>query len=68
MNIEEAKEEIIRSVRAYTAKDAYGARRIPSMKQRPLLLMGPPGIGKTAVMEQAAAACGVSIPRFCPTP
>lgn len=61
MNIEEAKEEIIRSVRAYTAKDAYGARRIPSMKQRPLLLMGPPGIGKTAVMEQAAAACGVGL-------
>ena len=57
MNIEEAKEEIIRSVRAYTAKDAYGCSRIPVPKQRPLLLIGPPGVGKTAVMEQAADAC-----------
>ena len=45
MNIEEAKEEIIRSVRAYTAKDAYGCSRIPVPKQRPLLLIGPPGVG-----------------------
>lgn len=61
MNIEEAKEEIIRSVRAYTAKDAYGCSRIPVPKQRPLLLIGPPGVGKTAVMEQAADACGVGL-------
>ena len=54
MNIREAKEEIIRTVRAYTAKDDRGCGRIPSVRQRPVLLIGPPGIGKTAIMEQAA--------------
>lgn len=61
MNIQEAKEEIIRSVRAYTAKDAHGCYRIPAVRQRPVLLMGPPGIGKTAIMEQAAEECGVGL-------
>lgn len=61
MNIQEAKEEIIRSVRAYTAKDESGCYRIPVVQQRPVLLMGPPGIGKTAIMEQAASECGVGL-------
>lgn len=59
MNIKQAKEEIIRTVRAYTAKDCCGCYKIPSSRQRPILLIGPPGIGKTAVMEQAARTCGV---------
>lgn len=57
MNIKEAKEEIIRTVRAYTAKDDRGFYRIPAVCQRPMLLIGPPGIGKTAIMEQAAREC-----------
>ncbi len=61
MNIQEAKEEIIRTVKAYTSKNAAGEYVIPAEKQRPLLLIGPPGIGKTAIMEQAAAACGVNL-------
>ena len=61
MNIKEAKEEIIHTVQAYTAKDEKGNYRIPSRRQRPLLLIGPPGIGKTAVMEQAAAQCQVGL-------
>lgn len=61
MNIREAKEEIIRTVRAYTAKDDSGSYRIPSVRQRPVLLIGPPGIGKTAIMEQAAKECGVGL-------
>ncbi|MBS6397116.1 MAG: AAA family ATPase [Clostridiales bacterium] len=61
MNIQEAKEEIVRSVRAYTAKDGQGDYRIPVSKQRPVFLLGPPGIGKTAIMEQAAAECGVGL-------
>ena len=54
MNIQEAKTEIIRTFRAYTKRKADGTYRIPVEKQRPLLLIGPPGIGKTAVMEQIA--------------
>lgn len=61
MNIQEAKEEIIRTVRAYTAKDELGCFRIPPVRQRPVLLMGPPGIGKTAIMEQAAEECRVGL-------
>ena len=64
MNIQEAKEEIIRTVRAYTAKDDNGCRRIPPARQRPVLLMGPPGIGKTAIMEQAAEECGVGLAAY----
>ncbi len=59
MNIQKAREEIIRTIRAYTAKKEDGSYVIPSLRQRPLLLIGPPGIGKTAVMEQAADSCGV---------
>ena len=61
MNIREAKQEIINTVRAYLARDAHGQFVIPVEKQRPLLLMGPPGIGKTAVMEQVAQACGINL-------
>ena len=61
MNIQEAKEEVIRTVRAYTARNDQGEYQIPFQKQRPLLIIGPPGIGKTAIMEQAANACGVNL-------
>lgn len=55
MNIRQAKQEIANTLRAYLAKDALGNYRIPSVRQRPILLMGPPGIGKTQIMEQLAA-------------
>ncbi|MDO5785725.1 MAG: ATP-binding protein [Eubacteriales bacterium] len=61
MNILRAKQEIIHTIRAYLAKDDEGSYLIPSVHQRPILLMGPPGIGKTAIMEQAAAECGIAI-------
>jgi len=61
MNIYEAKEELQRTVLAYTKKDGDGNYVIPMLKQRPLLLIGPPGIGKTAIMEQVAEACGVGL-------
>ena len=54
MNIAEAKQEIINTLRAYTAKDEEENYKIPIQYQRPVLLMGPPGIGKTAIMKQIA--------------
>ena len=45
MNIKRAKQEIKNSIEAYLKKDAYGEYMIPSIRQRPILLMGPPGIG-----------------------
>lgn len=64
MNIQEAKDEIVRTVHTYTAKDSSGCYLIPAVRQRPVLLIGPPGIGKTAIMEQAASECGVGLAAY----
>ena len=61
MNIKRAKQEIRDSIEAYLAKDEFGEYRIPAIRQRPILLMGPPGIGKTQVMEQIARECGIAL-------
>lgn len=61
MNIKEAKQEIINTVKAYLYKNAEGEYRIPAIRQRPVLLMGPPGIGKTQIMEQIAEECGIGL-------
>ncbi len=55
MNIKVAKKEISNSIKAYLAKDEKGEYLIPTNRQRPILLMGPPGVGKTAIMEQVAS-------------
>ena len=61
MNIKEAKTEIGNTLRAYLRKDEEGHYCFPRVRQRPILLMGPPGIGKTAILEQVAAECGVGL-------
>jgi hypothetical protein len=61
MNIDQAKEEVKNAVRAYLEKDELGQYEIPTEKQRPILLMGPPGIGKTAIMEQIAHDLGIGL-------
>ena len=61
MDIKRAKREIQDSIEAYLKKDAYGDYMIPSIRQRPILLMGPPGIGKTQIMEQVARECGIGL-------
>ena len=48
MHIKRAKQEIKDSIEAYLRKDETGAYVMPAVRQRPILLMGPPGIGKTA--------------------
>ena len=61
MNIKQAKEQIKNAMTAYFTKDQRGNYVIPMHKQRPIFLMGPPGIGKTAIMEQVAAELGVGM-------
>ena len=61
MNIKQAKDEIRHTVQAYLTKDALGDYAIPVVRQRPILLIGPPGIGKTAIMSQVARECGVAL-------
>ena len=61
MNIKRTKEEIKNTMEAYLKKDAYGAYEIPSIRQRPVLLLGPPGVGKTQIMEQVSRECGIGL-------
>ena len=61
MNIKRAKQEIKNALRAYLAKDEFGGWRIPPIRQRPVLLIGPPGIGKTQIMQQIAEETGVGL-------
>ena len=42
-------------------KNEYGEYVIPRVHQRPVLLLGAPGIGKTQIMEQAARECKVAL-------
>lgn len=67
MNIQEAKYEIARTFRAYSKKDENGNYRIPVEKQRPVLLIGPPGIGKTAIMNQIADETGCGLVSYTMT-
>ena len=61
MNIKQAKQEIVDTVQAYLLKNEYGEYVIPRVHQRPVLLLGAPGIGKTQIMEQAARECKVAL-------
>lgn len=45
----------------FFTKNDFGDYAIPIAKQRPIFLMGPPGIGKTAIMEQIAAELNVGL-------
>ena len=61
MNIKQAKEQIQNAMKAYFTKDQFGNYLIPIERQRPIFLMGAPGIGKTAIMEQVASDLGVGL-------
>ena len=67
MNIKQAKEQIKNAMTAYFTKDEYGNFCIPIHVQRPVFMMGPPGIGKTAIMEQIAAELGVGLVSYSMT-
>ena len=68
MNIREAKEQIEHAVKLYLEKDEKGRYIIPIEKQRPVFLMGAPGIGKRlTIMEQVAQELGVALVSYTMT-
>ena len=67
MNIRQAKEQIKYAVSAYLTEDAYGEPAIPVERQRPIFLMGAPGIGKTDIMAQIAQELGIGLVAYSMT-
>lgn len=67
MNIKQAKDDIKMAVSAYLTKDRFGNFVIPIEKQRPIFLMGAPGIGKTAIMEQVAQELQIGLVSYSMT-
>lgn len=67
MNIAQAKTQVANAMRAYFTKDEFGNFLIPPEEQRPVFLMGPPGVGKTAVMKQIADEMGVGLVSYSMT-
>lgn len=61
MFINEAKKQILEAVRVYLARDEFGELVIAKKNQRPIFLVGPPGIGKTDIMEQVARELGINL-------
>ena len=61
MNINQAKTQIKNAITAYLAKNEYGEPVISTERQRPVFLMGPPGIGKTAIMAQISAELNIGL-------
>lgn len=67
MNIKQAKEYIKNSVNLYLKKDEFGEYRVSVVRQRPIFLLGAPGIGKTAIMEQIAQEMGIALVSYSMT-
>lgn len=67
MNIRQAKEYIKNSVNLYLKKDDFGEYRVSVVRQRPIFLLGAPGIGKTAIMEQIAQEMGIALVAYSMT-
>lgn len=59
MNIQEAKDAVKDAVSTYLAKDAAGNYAVPRNRQRPIMVLGAPGMGKTAIMSQIASEMGI---------
>jgi hypothetical protein len=67
MDIASAKEQIKNTVQIYLQKDALGRYRMPLIHQRPVFLLGAPGLGKTAIMQQIADELDIGLVSYSMT-
>lgn len=67
MNIATAKDQIKDTVEAYLQKDDAGMYVIDPSRQRPMFLVGAPGIGKTAIIEQIAQELQIGVVSYSMT-
>ena len=67
MNIKQAKLQVEYAVKSYLTLDDLGQPAIPVARQRPIFLLGAPGIGKTAIMEQIAQELGIGLVSYSMT-
>ncbi len=54
MDIQQAKQQVKDTIEAYLAIGDDGKHLLARAQQRPVFLVGAPGIGKTAIMAQIA--------------
>ena len=59
-SIKQAKNEILNTLNVYFKKKPDGSYAYPLARQRPIALIGPAGVGKTEIVEQAAREAGVN--------
>ena len=67
MNIATAKDQIKDTVEAYLEKDDAGMYVIHPSRQRPIFMVGAPGIGKTAIIEQIAQELEIGVVSYSMT-
>lgn len=58
-NIEEVKQSIREAVTIYLSKDKNGEYVVPVKQQRPIAILGAPGVGKTEAVRQVAEECKI---------
>ncbi len=67
MDIATAKKQIKETVNAYLRRDDAGMYVIEPQRQRPMFLVGAPGIGKTAIIEQIAQELQIGVVSYSMT-
>lgn len=67
MDIAAAKQQIKNTVQIYLQKDPLGRYQMPLVHQRPIFLLGAPGLGKTAIMQQIADEMGLGLVSYSMT-
>lgn len=67
MDIARAKQQVKDTIEAYLAHDEHGDPLLAPSQQRPIFLVGAPGIGKTAIMAQIADELGIGLVSYSMT-